>query len=248
MTGHFQFNPLCCRITQKNLTIPYLAKAAEITGQLGEELAFVAPNQDAGLLPINRCVMDLEELAERDIPPSVSAGLKVARGWLDKTLDGPGKFTEETIRDFNGWHAWMTSVLLAWERGTDMPAWPEGWDADHPAAAGAEVGNTVATASTSGGEELPIHLNLAEDLEFLREFHGESVELLQDIEQGILVLEDNPTDAGYHLIRFSAPFTLLRVAPASCISRRSVTLRMIWNRSSMPCDDRSCASLRKLST
>ena len=59
-------------------TIPYLAKAAEITGQLGEELAFVAPNQDAGLLPINRCVMDLEELAERDIPPSVSAGLKVA--------------------------------------------------------------------------------------------------------------------------------------------------------------------------
>ena len=177
-------------------TIPYLAKAAEITGQLGEELAFVAPNQDAGLLPINRCVMDLEELAERDIPPSVSAGLKVARGWLDKTLDGPGKFTEETIRDFNGWHAWMTSVLLAWERGTDMPAWPEGWDADHPAAAGAEVGNTVATASTSGGEELPIHLNLAEDLEFLREFHGESVELLQDIEQGILVLEDNPTDAG----------------------------------------------------
>ena len=43
-----------------------------------------------------------------------------------------------------------------------------------------------------------IHLNLAEDLEFLREFHGESVELLQDIEQGILVLEDNPTDAAYH--------------------------------------------------
>jgi len=177
-------------------TIPNLAKTAEIIGQLGEELAFVAPNQDAGLLPINRCVMDLEELAERDIPPSVTAGLKVARGWLDQTLDGPGKFTEETIRDFNGWHAWMTSVLLAWERGTDMPAWPEGWDADHPPAAGAEVGNTVATASTSGDEELPIHLNLAEDLEFLREFHGESVELLQDIEQGILVLEDNPTDAG----------------------------------------------------
>ena len=40
-----------------------------------------------------------------------------------------------------------------------------------------------------------MHLNVADDLDFLREFHGESVELLQDIEQGILVLEDNPTDA-----------------------------------------------------
>ena len=49
--------------------IPSLRKVAEIIGLLGEELAFVAPNQDAGLLPINRFVMDLEELPERDVPP-----------------------------------------------------------------------------------------------------------------------------------------------------------------------------------
>ena len=57
----------------------------------------------------------------------MTAGLQVARAWLDQTLDGPGKFTEETIRNFNQWHAWMTSVLLAWQTGTAMPAWPEGW-------------------------------------------------------------------------------------------------------------------------
>jgi two-component system, chemotaxis family, sensor kinase CheA len=175
-------------------TILNLSKAAEIIGQLGEELAFVAPNQDAGLLPINRFVMDLEELAERDVPPSVTAGLKVARVWLDQTLDGPGKFTEESIRNFNGWHTWMTSVLLAWERGTAMPAWPEGWDGNHRAVAGAEGAKSTATPVPSGAEEPSIRLNLAEDLEFLREFHGESVELLHDIEQGVLVLEDNPTD------------------------------------------------------
>ena len=137
--------------------------------------------------------MDLEELAETEVPPSLSAGLQVARAWLDQILDGPGTFTEESIRNFNGWHIWMTSVLLAWERGTAMPACPETWDADNPVAA--DPIDTFATASLSGGEELSLHLNLAEDLEFLREFHGESVELLQDIEQGILVLEDNPTDA-----------------------------------------------------
>jgi two-component system chemotaxis sensor kinase CheA len=179
----------------KETQIPSLSKVTETIGQLGEELAFVSPNQDAGLLPINRFVMDLEELPERELPLSATAGLKVAREWLDQVLDGPGKFTEESIRNFNGWHTWMTSVLLAWERGTTMPAWPDGWDADHPTAAEAETTNTAATPSPSGGEESSIHLNLAADLEFLREFHGESVELLQDIEQGILVLEDNPADA-----------------------------------------------------
>jgi hypothetical protein len=55
-----------------------LPKVAEIISQLGEELAFVAPNRDAGLLPLNRFVMDLEELTEH-VPLVVAAGLKVAR-------------------------------------------------------------------------------------------------------------------------------------------------------------------------
>jgi two-component system chemotaxis sensor kinase CheA len=176
-------------------TVPNLSKAAEIMGQLGEELAFVAPNQDAGLLPINRFIMDLEELAECDVPPCVTAGLKVAREWLDQTLDGPGKFTEESIRNFNEWHTWMTSVLLAWERGTPFPTWPGGWDGHHRAVAGAEGAKSASTPAPSGEAEPSIRLNLAEDLEFLREFHGESVELLHDIEQGVLVLEENPVDA-----------------------------------------------------
>ena len=33
-------------------------------GQLGVELAFVAPGEDAGLLPINSILMDLEDLLE----------------------------------------------------------------------------------------------------------------------------------------------------------------------------------------
>ncbi len=176
-------------------TILNLSKAAEIIGQLGEELAFVAPDQDAGLLPINKFVMDLEELADRDAPASVTAGLKVARVWLDQILDGPGKFTEESIRNLNGWHAWMSSVLLASEGGTPMPAWPEGWGGNHRAVTRTEGAKSAATSAPSGEEEPSIRLNLAEDLEFLREFHGESVELLHNIEQGVLVLEDNPADA-----------------------------------------------------
>ena len=39
-------------------------------------------------------------------------------------------------------------------------------------------------------DEPSIRLNLTEDLALLREFHGESAELLQNIEQGVLVLEE----------------------------------------------------------
>ncbi len=182
--------------------IPGLREVAKIIGLLGEELAFVAPNQDAGILPINRFVMDLEEFRERDVPPSLTAGLKMARAWLNQTLDGPGKFTEETIRNFNQWHTWMTSVLLAWQTGRAMPAWPEGW-----AGAGR-------TDDATDADDPSIRLNLTEDLALLREFHGESVELLQNIEQGVLVLEENPTDAAtidsifraFHTFKGSAGF------------------------------------------
>ena len=164
-------------------------------GRLGEELAFVAPDQDTGLLPINGFVMDLEELAEADVPLPLTAGLQVARAWLDEALDGPGKFTGETIRNFNEWHAWMTSVLLAWQTGTAMPAWPEGWAPTEKTALATETDRSAATLVPSGAGEPSIRLNLAEDLGLLREFHGESVELLQGIEQGVLVLEENPADA-----------------------------------------------------
>jgi two-component system, chemotaxis family, sensor kinase CheA len=201
----------------KESVIPSFSEAAEIMGRLGEELAFVAPDQDTGLLPVNGFVMDLEELAEADVPLPLTAGLQVARAWLDEALDGPGKFTGETIRNFNEWHAWMTSVLLAWQTGTAMPAWPEGWAPTEKAALATETDRSAATLVPSGAGEPSIRLNLAEDLGLLREFHGESVELLQGIEQGVLVLEENPADAAtidsifraFHTLKGAAGFLRL---------------------------------------
>ena len=51
-------------------------------------------------------------------------------------------------------------------------------------------------APQSDSGEPAIRLNLADDSELLREFHSESLELLQTIEQGVLLLEENPTEAG----------------------------------------------------
>ncbi|MFM7816314.1 MAG: chemotaxis protein CheA, partial [Verrucomicrobiota bacterium] len=50
-------------------------------------------------------------------------------------------------------------------------------------------------SAAAAGDEPAIRLNLKDDADLLREFHGESQELLQNIEQGVLVLEERPTDA-----------------------------------------------------
>jgi two-component system chemotaxis sensor kinase CheA len=164
-----------------------LVRATEILAQVGEELAFVEAGKDTGLLPINSLIMDFEELPREGAPAVLATGLAAVRALLDQILDGPGKFTGESIRFLNDWHSWMNAVLTAWERGGEMPPAPQ-------ANLGGSPSKSPAPQPDVG--EPAIRLNLADDSELLREFHSESLELLQAIEQGVLLLEENPTEAG----------------------------------------------------
>ncbi|MEN9675603.1 MAG: hypothetical protein RIS76_1499, partial [Verrucomicrobiota bacterium] len=182
------------------------ARTAEILAQLGVELAFVEPDRDTGLLPINSLVMDLEEFALPASPPAMATAVSAARAWLDQTLDGSGKFTAETIGSFTQWHEWMTSALTAWERNEVLPMVPTAWarpanptsaGVSGPYATGLATAPAVpATLSVPVEEEPAIRLNLEADGDLLHEFHAESLELLQNIEQGVLILEKNPKDPG----------------------------------------------------
>ena len=98
------------------------------------------PTRTPALLPINRFLMDIEELGDTASPPSLTAGLRVARGWLDQLLDGSGRFSDESIRNLNAWHAWMTSALIDWDVGGAMPAFPAEWVSDDGAAYGPAPG------------------------------------------------------------------------------------------------------------
>ncbi len=198
--------------------------ASEIVGKMGFELAFVEEGRDSGLLPLNSLLMDLEEFTVPVAPPELVQGIGTARGWLERILDGTGMFGVEDLRNLNAWHAWMTEALGAWTRGATLPACPQEWIPSHApsAATPAPKPTTPAPPATSpappvtagvpavppsstppkvasaaavpSGDEPAIHLNLKDDADLLREFHGESQELLQNIEQGVLVLEDRPTD------------------------------------------------------
>jgi len=166
---------------------------------LGEELAFVEPGKDTGLLPVNSLLMDFEELPQDGAPAILATGLTTARKLLDQILDGSGIFTGDSIRFLNEWHTWMSSILTAWDRGATMPAVPAAWSQSTGVVVKAQFTDSKpvpskAPAPQPVADEPAIRLNLADDAELLREFHGESQELLQNIEQGVLVLEEKPAD------------------------------------------------------
>jgi len=64
-----------------------------------------------------------------------------------------------------------------------------------PPAAPPAVPPAPGTSPADTDEELPLNLNLADDADLLREFITESREHLDNIEQGVLVLENRPADA-----------------------------------------------------
>jgi len=178
---------------------PGLALAIEIMARVGEELAFVEAGKDTGLLPINSLIMDLEEVPREGSPAEYAASLTAVRSILDQILDGSGKFTDESIQFLNDWHAGMSSILTAWERGGKTPA-PTSSEPSAKVLAPTSVAPPGTAPYRSPvaqpvADEPAIRLNLAEDSELLREFHGEAQELLQNIEQGVLVLEENPGNA-----------------------------------------------------
>ncbi|MCE9543626.1 MAG: chemotaxis protein CheA [Verrucomicrobia bacterium] len=179
------------------------AKFLDLLGKIALEMAFILPDQDTGLLPLNSLLMDLEELTGKETPRGLVSALSVARGWMDLILDGTGKFTPDSISNFNQWHSWMSSALSDWAVGEEIPAQPTAWVgmnesstapavATIPAAslkptpgvplAPVKLASVPAAPVSSVEEEAAITLNLADDAELLHEFHGESLELLQNIE------------------------------------------------------------------
>ena len=214
--------------------------AQALINQLAEELAFVEPGTDNGVLALNGLVMDLEDLDLEKAPASLEQGIAVLRGWMEAILDGPVTFDEASIGLINEWHTWVSDFMLALEQGQALPAIPEHWAGSAPAAASpaapapsaapaapvaaatphipletapkpaavaapavkpAAPAPAAAPAKPSAPAAEDHHaiptsfvLDLARDEEMLREFVNESVELLQDLEQGALILESNPQD------------------------------------------------------
>ena len=164
------------------------------TGKMALELVFAEDGKDAGLLPINSLLSEIEALAAATPPPPViQTAIQFARQWIDKMFGGTGLFDAATLKSFGEWSQWMENAWSALGGGRPLAPVPVEWSA--AAAALSDLATCEPTAAVAVGAEESLLINLESDAELLREFVNESYEHLQNVEQGVLVLEDDPTDA-----------------------------------------------------
>lgn len=191
--------------------------------KLSLELAFTESGKDSGLLPINSFICEIEELLpSANFPSELVAAIGNARSWLNHVFDTTATFDTVTIQRLESWGSWMDAALERCANGSVLPIFPKEWsdsntNAPVASSSGSSVkgeaqliassesakpaigmagATSVASHSAPTGQEPRLDLNLdGDDRDLIVGFISESYEHLQNIEQGVLVLEENPTDA-----------------------------------------------------
>src|SRR5262249_27925950 len=152
------------------------------------ELAFAQPGSDAGLLPINSFLVEMEELSQSEaLEQPLIDGIGIARGIVDEVFSGTANFSAEALAQLNTCVTWMQQAIVSLDLGETPLACPLS-EPNHSTV------TWIPDERIDNVEEKPIILNLEGDRELLQEFVNESREHLQNIESGALVLEDNPSD------------------------------------------------------
>lgn len=174
------------------------ATLSELAGKLSMELVYAEPGKDMGLLPINFLLSQIEEICSSVAPPSeIQAAVASMRQTIEGVFETTGLFTETSIKTLGDWANWLESAMEATSSGQGLPPVPaQSAPEQAPAAAPSrpDAATTKPDATGSNDGDLPLELNLDQDGDLLREFVSESQEHLQNIELGVLVLEDKPDD------------------------------------------------------
>jgi two-component system chemotaxis sensor kinase CheA len=177
---------------------PQLRRLVDLAEKLAMEIVFAEPGKDNGLLPVNSLLGQLDEMMDViSGPQPLRKAVEAARLWVNEIFDTTGLFDERTVQRFHAWAEWLQSAVRALEQQASVPDFPNAWEQAEPnPAAAPDTGSTAPQAAPPTAPTEPaLTLNTESDAELLREFINESLEHLQNIEQGVLVLEENPTDA-----------------------------------------------------
>ncbi|HEX3799603.1 MAG TPA: chemotaxis protein CheA [Verrucomicrobiae bacterium] len=169
-----------------------LGELKALSEKIAGELVFAEAGKDLGLLPVNSLLGQMEELlAAQPAPTLLSEAMRLARGWVDGLFESTGTFSAASLKRLGEWTTWLQNALSAITNEQALPPIPAEWSGT---VIEVEVPTKVVEKPVVT-EEPALVLNLAEDAELLGEFINESQEHLQNIEQGVLVLEENPADA-----------------------------------------------------
>jgi two-component system chemotaxis sensor kinase CheA len=171
----------------------------KLTGHLQAEIVAARAGDTQGQFPILDLVGNLRDEAGAD-PALAVLTTACAEAWerVVRIVESGRPFSAEDIAWLNDLLARVQALVgpAASSTASAAPAPAASQPAPPPPAAAPAEPSVPAKAAAPvvPPEEAPLNLNLAEDADLLREFITESREHLDNIEQGVLVLENSPTD------------------------------------------------------
>jgi two-component system chemotaxis sensor kinase CheA len=186
-----------------------IARAKKVIQQIGLELAFVDAIKENGADGINDLVRQLESALDQETPEPIVEAMTTVRQWIDERVAADNKLSAVTIARLGDWQPWIDAAMMSWEYELPYPPFPEGWRIPEGAPAGPQEASPTPAAVAPSAAPAPagraraallpeqtVEVMPADaDAEMLQLFCAEAQDLLQDIEQGVLVLEVNPTDS-----------------------------------------------------
>ena len=194
---------------------PFTGKVKILLQHIALELAFVDPVQESGVDGIHDLLTQLTELLTgvsgshgTDTLEFIRLAQRAARRWIDERIAADSRLTAETIQRLHEWQPWMESAVTAWEYLLPCPTLPDGWQDVAPPVAplpSKQPTSTQPTTKASVSRAIPALEDVEEQLadglaadadqEMVSLFCSSAQDLLQDIEQGVLVLEENPNES-----------------------------------------------------
>ncbi len=192
-----------------------IGKAKQLLQHIAFELAFVDPVRENGVDGIHELLLQLGDViagaSGPGSPDFIRVAQRTAQRWIDDRIAADSRLNGETIQRLNDWQPWMESALNAWEYNLPCPPLPNDWDSDEPQPTAPAREASTLTANQALPDRTPptrttvprmedVEEQLADglaadaDREMVMLFCAEAQDLLQDIEQGVLVLEENPNE------------------------------------------------------
>jgi len=203
----------------------FAAEAGELIGKIGLELAFVTPGQAASAAVLDDLFAELLVLLPATAPAALVDGVTAAAERLASVAGGGQRPSAATIALLGDWLPWCEEAIASWGAGRSITSWaPPAGDAGaavpaEPVAARAPVPPAppprpvapVPSAPAAPPAALPDLPEMAVDVvppdadpDLLPLFCAEAEDLLREIEQGVLVLETDPTDGAQLAALFRA--------------------------------------------
>lgn len=175
--------------------------------RIATEFALLEPGSKAGIEALRSLVEETGVAATTCAPQPFITALEEGFDFLEQ-VEAAGGWTGASIQSIVEWYSRLENILLEWEKKkaakgkrpapaatTEEPAKPVAQPAKPdpaPAATAAPTKPTPTTPPTPLGDEPAMALGAVDDRDLLNEFCNESQDLLQDIEKGVLILEQDP--------------------------------------------------------